>query len=171
MDIPKDVYKLNSNIPLFLQALKLAGWYKGRIVDISLLEEEYSKFGYILSDSAKSLLAEYYGLRPGWKFRFKDKAGKIHIGGYDYNFETEAIYDECDEAERKLLPICIREKAIPLFIIGFHQFPKTYWLGSDNMLYGTWALDDKIKSFSSVHELLQHDIEVSSEGIFHIFKK
>ncbi len=166
MEFPKRVYKLDSNVPLFLQTLKMAGWYPGRKVDISELEEEYYRFGYILTDTAKNILSEYYGIRPGWNFRWQDKAGRIRIGGYDYSFETQGIYDECDDIERNLLPINERTKAIPILLAGFHQFPKTVWLGNDNLLYGTTELDDKPKIFHSVHELLEYDIQQSSEGLY-----
>ena len=48
------------------QALKFAGWYSGRKVDITKIEDYYSEFGIILSVKAKAFFSEYYGIMSQW---------------------------------------------------------------------------------------------------------
>jgi hypothetical protein len=159
----KDIYELNLSKPLLEQVLALAGWQAGRAIDVSRLESAYQKYGYVLHDFARRVLAEFSGLPERWYFRLDAPNGRVCVGGNDYNFESSDILDfdddEEDTAER--LPQELRDRAIPVFNAGWHQFPYLVWACADGRLYRYVAIADKgLETFSSMAELLEADMRV-----------
>jgi len=51
-----------------IQCLKKAGWYPHRITDIAVVEEFYQEMDIVLTESAKAVFREFYGLAQEWYF-------------------------------------------------------------------------------------------------------
>ena len=159
-DYPDGVFKLDSFSPLYLQVLKLAGWYPGRSVDISEEVEGYSKFGYILTDFVKNILSEFYKLEDLWRFRWELPDGRIRIGGYEYTFLTTDVYNKKYTNNKKLLPVDVQATAIPIIEAGWHQFDTPVWVGENDLIYHVIGWNGQVECFTSVIELLESDIQL-----------
>lgn len=164
-----EVYEIDLDSSRVLQVLKLAGWHENRNVDISELLSGYSKAGYSLNEYEKSILAEFYGLMSAWFFRWEDKYGELHIGGYDYTFDLEDIYSECDD-EKVNLPDDMRFTSVPLLLAGYHQFPGVVWSNKSNSLIRTSELTNKTECFVSAFELLEYDLNSYIPSIEYVKK-
>lgn len=154
-----------------VQALKYAGWYPGRNVDIAKIENYYSRFGMKISTKAKNFFREYSGIMGRWyidvfnleyaaDFEFElfpyPKSHAIDVVDFmyddaEYNIksaEYESVLDFAPEEENLVM---IGE-------IGYY-YPARVWIGESGKLYATHDYEDDVFVFDSVIKLIEHELK------------
>ncbi len=142
-------YKLNpKDENLTLTILVLAGWHKGRNVDISEIEAHLNKNNIELNDASRAFCREFFGLPCGFYFKFRNpEKEKWMIGGYELAFDTsianrifdfENEEDKLDfEVEKALVEKHEPKGAVPVADCGFH-LGGTLWVGESGKIYNTY---------------------------------
>ncbi len=169
---------------LTLTILQLAGWYKGRNVDISEVETHFNKINIKLNNASRAFYREFFGLPSGFYFKYKNpEKEKWMIGGNELEFDTSTSNGICDfedeeeklgfEIEKALVEKHEPNGAVPVADCGFH-LGGTLWVGNSGKIYNTYyyaheiiecyesafaMFDAKFKQFKTTEKLF-----VSLEG-------
>jgi hypothetical protein len=133
---------------LVFTILDLAGWYKGRDVDIEEIESYYKKNNYPLYEAPKVFFREFYGLPNQFCFACKyPTKDKWSIGGNELYFDTSTsngLFDfESDmdiqefETEKSLVAKHEPEGFTPVAFCGYH-LGGTLWVGNSGKIYRTY---------------------------------
>lgn len=169
---------MNERFPLIgnteqkiIQALKYAGWYPGRKVDITNIEHYYHKFGIKLSEKAKDFFCEYYGILGKWyieifnlewgaDFEFElfpyPKTYKIDV--IDYMYDDAEYKIKSEEYERVLNDALNENNLVMIGEIGYY-YPARVWIGESGKLYATHDYEDDVLIFDSVVKLIEYEIK------------
>lgn len=153
-----------------LQALIYAGWYSGRKVDITKIEEYYSKFGMVLSAKAKEFFREYYGIMSQWyikvnnlnwgaDFEFRlfpyPKPYQIDVVDFMYDDIENTLKSEEYESVLNLAPD--QNNMIMVGEIGYY-YPARVWIGECGKLYATHDYEEDVLIFDSLIELIAYEV-------------
>lgn len=154
-----------------LQALIYAGWYSGRKVDITKVEDYYSKFGIVLSTKAKDFFSEYYGIMSQWyieinnlewgaDFEFRlfpyPKPYKIDVVDFMYDDAEYIIKSEEYENVLKLVPE--QNNMVMVGEIG-RYYPARVWMDECGKLYATHDYEDDVLFFDSLIDLIEYEVK------------
>lgn len=157
-----------------IKALEYAGWYSGRCVDISKIEEYYGSFGIKLSAKAKAFLGEYYGIKRNWYIEVTNlnwgadfffelfpypKEYGIDVMDFmyddaDYSIKSEEYVNVCDFAVKE------NNNEGSLIMVGEigYNYPARVWLGESGILYATHDYDEDVLMFENVVELIEYEL-------------
>jgi len=161
--MPNNVFKLNRDTPLFMQVLKLAGWYNGRNIDISQEEIRHREYGYKLNNAMSDILSEFYNMSHIWYFRLETSCGKIIISGLDYTFTTVGVCHEYNYY-KNLLPPETQSNAVPIIRAGWHQFDRSVWVCKKGLIYAYVPIENYFEVFSSIFNFMESEIEGRFRG-------
>ena len=155
---------------LVFTILDLAGWYKGRSVDIEEVERYYKKNNCNLNDTSKAFFREFYGLPSKFCFACKHLTkDEWSIGGNELDFDTstfnELFYFEDDadrqefETEKSLVTKYEPEGFTPVAFCGYH-LGGTLWVGNSGKIYRTYYFSpETIENYNSVIEMFECDFK------------
>ena len=155
---------------LVFTVLDLAGWYKGRDVNIEEVEYYYEKNNCKFNEMSKAFFREFYGLPSQFCFAFKyPNKDEFSIGGYELYFDTsisnELFYFESDddkqefETEKSLVAKYEPKGFTPVAFCGYH-LGGTLWIGNSGKIYRTYYFSsDAVENYNSVIEMLECDFE------------
>lgn len=153
------------------QALRFAGWYPGRKVDIKQIEDYYNRFGMTLSAKAKEFFSEYYGITSQWyievfnleygaDFEFSlfpyPKSHKIDVVDFMYDDSEYSIKSE--EYESVLRLATEYNNIVMVGEIGYY-YPARVWIGECGKLYVTHDYEDDVRIFNSLVELIEYEVK------------
>lgn len=156
------------------QALRKAGWFPGRKVDISPVLAYYKKWNIELSPQAISFFREYYGIASRWyievtnlewaadfDFQLFPYPREFRIDIVDFMYDDSVYILESDEY--KSVKAFSKEYVVMVGEIGYY-YPARVWIGNSGTIYCTHDYEDDVRKFDSVvqlilHELLNHDLE------------
>ena len=149
------------------QALRKAGWFPNRRVDIPAVLAYYQQQGIKLNTAAITFYQEYYGIASRWYISAKLDAApdfdfmlfpqppeyKIDVKDFMYDDPNSSIESE----EYSAVKACAEETVVMVGEIGYY-YPARVWIGDSGMIYCTHEYDDKVLKFDSVMGLLQHEL-------------
>ncbi len=156
------------------QALRKAGWFPERKVDISSVLNYYEKWDIELHPRAISFFREYYGIASSWYIEVTNlKFGpdfEFRLFPYPKEYKIDIVdfmYDDSEDIlesdEYKNVKTNSKEYIIMVGEIGYY-YPARVWIGNSGTIYCTHDYDNIVKKFDSVvqlilDELLNHDFE------------
>jgi len=167
-NIPSDVFKLDKNKNIAIQALQLFGWHTGRRINIESVEQKYREYGYKLDDFSKSIISEFHGLKEYCYFILIDENGEKRSCGYDFGFETSGAFDIGTDYELNQIPKELRKYAVPIVSAGFHM-PGTVWAVNETLYHTFSYRDDFMKTYHTIFELLEHELKFEYEEVYLTF--
>ena len=146
-----------------VKALEIAGWYSGRSVDISEVEDYYEKCGVELNEGARRFFREYFGLAEHW---WIDRDSKPNQAA-DFEFSPmpsgdclqpkDYMFDDRDYELPSENYITVSQIANEHFVlaasIGYY-YPAEVWIGESGMIYSTHEYDMAVHSYDSVVDLI-----------------
>lgn len=150
------------------QALRKAGWFPGRKVDISPVLDYYHNQDIELHDKAVVFFQEYYGIASQWyievtnlnwraDFSFElfpyPKHYKIDIKDYMYDDAAYSIESE----EYKGVIDFSGEHVIMVGEIGYY-YPAHVWIGNSGKLYATHEYNLDAFIFDTVSQLILYEL-------------
>ena len=156
-------------------ALKMAGWYEGRSIDISDSETHFKKCGIQLLESGKKFLKEFRGLAEKW-YITRNYSENI---GEDFSFYTEPYYNltkkghtadnikhhmyrdaNCKIPTEDFINIqkVTHESFVYIASIGYY-YPADVWIGESGKLYTTHEYDFEVHTFNSIVDLIEWELE------------
>ena len=157
------------------KALEIAGWFSGRCVDISLVEEYYRVQGAFLTEPAKSFFREYYGLAGKWYskhnydsnkpsaqdidfFLFPDEENLYDLNEYLYEDISGKIIKGKDVVEYSNAKNTAQEAIILVGKIGYY-YPGLVFIGESGKFYMAHDYEDEVRVFNSLLELIERELE------------
>lgn len=155
-----------------VEALKMAGWYKNRRVDITNTESYYNEINIELFQRAKDFFSEFFGIAGQWyievinldhspDFSFylcpypNPHPSPYNIDARDYIYDNEQ-YEVYSTAYEAVLDLA-NENIIFVGEIGYY-YPARVWIGEGGKLYTTHEYDDKVCVFASIVELILDEL-------------
>lgn len=152
------------------KALKYAGWYPERKVDIKTIEYYYRQFALPLNDKAKLFLAEYYGIKSKWYIEVTDfnhgSDFEFELFPYPKEYGIDVVDFMFDDAEYKLesheytnVLEAAPEESNPVLVgeIGYY-YPARVWIDTNGKVYATHEYNENVLVFESVIELIEHEL-------------
>ncbi len=151
-----------------LQALKKAGWYDGRKTDISDVIEYYSKRNITLFPKAAAFFEEFRGIDKGWYVKTENPNFCpdffFQLFPYPASYSTEVrdyMYDDADyripSEDYEGAMAAAGENIVMVGEIGYY-YPARVWISDSETLYCTHEYDYDVLKFSTVNELIYHEL-------------
>ena len=150
-----------------VKALEMAGWYKGRSVDITAAENYYEKLDLVFYENAKKFFREYYGLAGHWWIDREYKIDQaadfefILVPDDDYLTAKDLMFDDEDYKIPSDYYINIERTALEKFvyagIIGYY-YPARVWIGESGKIYATHEYDFDVHVYDSVIDLIEWEL-------------
>lgn len=154
-----------------MQALKYAGWFPGRKIDISKVEDYYKSFDLYLNAKAREFIAEYHGIKKNWyievtnlewgaDFQFElfpyPKSYSIDVIDYMYD---DAEYTVKSEEYESVLNMEPHDNSVNMVgEIGYY-YPARVWIGESGIIYATHDYEDDVLVFDSIVELIKYELQ------------
>ena len=174
--------KLDPNdVNIVLTVWEMGGWYKGRCVDISEINNYYQNHGVKLNEPACNFFKEFYNITNLFCFKYKNKISKEWtIGGCELYFDTMVFkgffsetdgddFDEDLENEKKLVAKNEPPGFIPIADSGMH-LSGTLWIGESGKYYRTYYYSSEIiECYNSVFEIFEHDLNLFQNNCLELF--
>lgn len=152
-----------------VQALRKAGWYPGRRVDISNVLDYYQRQNVQLNAPAVSFYEEYYGIAAQWYIAHTDL--ERHSPDFVFllfpqppEYSTDLrdfMYDDPDDSiESDRYSAAKARAGEPIVIVGEigYDYPAQVWIADSGKLYCTHEYHDQVLAFDNVMELIQHEL-------------
>jgi len=150
-----------------IKALEMAGWYSGRIVDISEVENYYEKCGVELNEGARRFFREYCGLAEHWwidRDSQPNQAADFEFAPMpndDFLEPRDVMFDDSDYKMPSGDYVRIAQVANEGFVlvgsIGYY-YPANVWIGESGRVYATHEYDMVVHSFDSVVDLIEWEL-------------
>lgn len=159
--------------------LSLAGWYKERRTSKTPIVNFYEKSNVELNEAALIFLEEYHGLLSSWYFSTRDIDSAADFdftlypmmgyddGPFDYMYDDETGHLEAEEYS-KVKTLAGNEVTL-VGHIGY-QYPARVWLGVSGEIYATHEYDDVVHKFSTVNDLIMHELSKTNIDILLFMK-
>lgn len=152
-----------------LQALKKAGWYEGRRVDISPVERYYESQNVELNAKAILFFREYYGLASRWYIEVAnlEYASDFFFQLFPYPQEyrisvRDYMYDDADSTieseEFQQAKAYAGENIVMVGEIGYY-YPAKVYLSDSGAIYSTHDYNYEVRKFNSVIELIDDELK------------
>ncbi|MBQ8781726.1 MAG: tyrosine-protein phosphatase [Oscillospiraceae bacterium] len=160
-EIPDNI-PLENDTPIYgtkeekaLQCLKKAGWYEGRNVDITEVEEWYARWNITLPEAVKDIFREYYGLAEEWWFKHKENGGYYDFSFFLFSPVTGKHYLDCIDGSGKFEDQFMAENAAgkELVFIGKIGYYEPDFIFADER-GNIWNTDGWV--YGSIHSLVLH---------------
>ncbi len=155
-----------------VQALRKAGWYPGRKVDISNVLSYYQKQNVQLNAPAVSFYEEYYGIAAQWYITHTDL--ERHSPDFEFllfpqppEYRTDLkdfMYDDPENSIESGRYSAAKARAgEPIVMAGEigYYYPAQVWIADSGKLYCTHEYHDQVLAFDNVMELIQHELSKS----------
>lgn len=145
-----------------IQILEIAGWFPGRCVDISNVEQFYLSQNVVLGQSAKSFMKSYYGLADNWyiqgvpyvfEFYFYPNKYDDDLKGYLYHDSEHKILS----SEHQVVVEAAREMVTFVGHAGCY-YPAQVWIGESNKIYATHEYDFEVHVFQSLIDFIDWEL-------------
>ena len=133
-----------------VQMLEMAGWHKGRYVDVSLVEKYYKEQRVAVVHPAKDFFHEYYGIADAWYITRSPKLTSIGRVAPDFQFDlypskrldevSEFVFDVYGNGypnphkEQIAINDAAREETTLVGEIGYY-YPARVWIGASGAFY------------------------------------
>lgn len=154
-----------------VQALKYAGWFSGRSVDITKVEEYYSQFGIALSAKARDFFCEYSGIMSKWyievhnlnyaadfEFRLFPYPKPYNIDVVDFMYDDAEYTLKSEEYDHVLRLVPEQYTVVMVGEIGYY-YPARVWIDTCGKLYATHEYEDDVLLFDSLTELIEYELQ------------
>ncbi len=158
-----------SRLERIFQALRKAGWYPGRRVDISNVLNYYQKQNVPLNAPSVSFYEEYYGIASQWYIMHTDLERSSpafdfllfpQLPEYRTNLK-DFMYDDPDDSiesgRYSAAKACAGEPIVMVGEIGYY-YPAQVWIADSGKLYCTHEYHEQVLAFDNVIELIQHEL-------------
>lgn len=167
--LEKRIFLKGNKTERVCQALRIAGWFPGRKVDISPVLRYYEKWDIALSPKAISFFQEYYGIASQWYIETTNLEHSadfnFHLFPYLEDFSEEIVdfmYDDydcrLDSDEYKNAKAYSGESIVMAGEIGDY-YPARVWIGDSGMIYCTHEYEDDVKEFHSIVQLILDELK------------
>ena len=152
-----------------IKSLEMAGWYPGRYVDISEVEDYYKKCEVELNEGARRFFREYSGLAEDWwidrhyklnqaaDFEFSPMPCEDYLEPKDFMFD-DRYYKVPSEEFVSVEKISAGEHFVFSAHIGYY-YPARVWIGESGKFYTTHEYDFVAHSYDSIVELIEWELE------------
>lgn len=145
-----------------MQLLRMAGWYEGREVDISIIERFYREQRVELTEGAKAFFRKYSGLAERW-----------HIKDLLECFQFEPFGPQCGDSPRCWMfqdeeygvfslefNNVSRTAGEPFTMVGHigYYYPARVWIGASGKIYVTHEYDEKVHVFDTLLQLIDREL-------------
>ena len=148
-----------------VQILKAAGWFQGRSVDITAVEDLYKKHGALLTEGAKNFYREFHAIAGNWwvSWNFNPK------WGCDVSFDLIPNIESDEDLADMLKNDYFREDFLnfdeimsePVSYVGEigYYYPSNIFIGESGKIYKINSNHiETFETFSSICEFLEQDL-------------
>lgn len=148
------------------QLLRYAGWYEERLVDISIAQHYYSKYGVEMMPSTQRFYQKFFGLHCEWFFSLHNlqRAPDFDFGLFPFLINgikdhiEDAYFRDMASVELKEIEQFATECCQPIGIIG-HSYPAQVWISKTGKLYAQYEYQDEIECFDDIFALVERELQ------------
>ena len=152
-----------------IKSLEMAGWYSGRSVDITEVENFYDSCGVQLLASTKEFFREFYGLAEDWWIDWKYKPNTS--SNFSFTPEPDKIssrlkYEMFGSSNESIssgslfqIQGIAMEQIVYVGEIGYY-YPARVWIGESGKIYTTHEYDKEIHVYNSIIDLIEWELSM-----------
>lgn len=151
-----------------IQAMKCAGWYPGREVEIAEILEYYQKNGITLFSKAVQFFKEFSGIMANWYIEVENpdfapdfefhlfpelESYGMEMSSFMYDDVELTVYSEAYLSVRSMT----KEPFVMVGEIGYY-YPASVWIGESGRLYATHEYDEEVHCYENVFALMEEEL-------------
>lgn len=151
------------------QVMEYAGWYPGRSVDTTKIEQSYKATGLPFFSAGINFFREFSGIAGRWYIEVtnlkhaSDFYFLLYADGGDWAEDIKGImYDDAEfqyeSSDYSAIQMLTDQRVMLAGEIGYY-YPGRVWIDESGRLFTSHEYDDKIHQYTTVFELIEDELE------------